>query len=112
MAAAREPKKSESIEIRLSHKAKAEFMERCQHERASASEAIRSMIALSARNAPAGAALGARWRTAVAVAAGMALGAGAAAPALAHASQPSREAFAALDRNHDGVLSYIEFSAR
>jgi len=44
MASIKPPKKSETIEIRLSHEAKAAFMERCRQERRTASEAIRLLI--------------------------------------------------------------------
>lgn len=113
MAEMREPKKSESIEIRLSHQAKSAFMHRCREDGVTASEAIRGLIdarIANGREAPRG--RRGQWRTLAAIAVGMALGAGAAAPALAHASQTSHAAFDRLDRNHDGVLSYDEFRTR
>lgn len=113
MSDKREPKKSETIEIRLSHDAKTAFMRRCRDDEVSASEAIRAMI--DARIADRREVSGRRkvhWRTIAAIAAGVALGAGTAAPALAHASQTSHAAFERLDRNHDGVLSYDEFRTR
>jgi len=113
MASTRQPKKSESIEVRLSHETKAAFMEHCRQAGRTASEAIRLFIDgevtpcpdTPRRRAP-------HWRTAMAIAAGAALGMGAAVPSLAHATQTSRAAFQQLDRNHDGVLSYEEFRAR
>ena len=109
----REPKKSETIEIRLSHEAKSAFMQRCREDAVTVSEAIRALIdarIADPREAPEGRKV--HWRMVAAIAAGMAIGAGAAAPALAHASQASHAAFDRLDRNHDGVLSYDEFRAR
>ncbi|WP_420140747.1 hypothetical protein [Sphingomonas sp.] len=109
----RDPKKSEAIEIRLSHVAKSAFMDRCREDGISASQAIRTMIdARIADHQNAGRGRSAGWRTIAAVAAGMVFGAGAAAPALAYANQTSHAAFDRLDRNHDGVLSYAEFRAR
>lgn len=108
----RPPKKSESIEIRLSHEAKTAFMQRCNDEGITASEAIRSMIDDRKIGRPQMTARTSLWRTGLAIAVGIALGAGAAAPALAHANQTSRATFDQLDRNHDGVISYDEFRIR
>lgn len=113
MSGKREPKKSETIEIRLSHEAKSAFMRRCREDDVSASAAIRSLIDASTagpRERPTARRI--QWRTIGALAAGIALGAGAAAPALAHAELTSHAAFERLDRNHDKVLSYGEFRAR
>ena len=113
MSDKRDAKKSETIEIRLSHDAKSAFMRRCRADERSASEVIRSMIdAQIADRRQKPTALKTHWRSLVAIAAGMALGAGAGAPALAHASRTSHAAFDRLDRNRDGVLSYAEFRAR
>ena len=111
--ASRPAKKSETIEIRLSHEAKTAFMARCRRERQTASDAIRLFIDGQADVRPA-----ARprrlpsWRIAAAGLVGAALGLGIAAPSFAHAAQSSRTAFERLDRNHDGVLSYEEFRSR
>ena len=113
MATSKPPKKSETIEVRLSHEAKTAFMERCRHEQLTASEAIRLFIddqltpqpKLRRRR-------GAGWRIAAAGIAGAVLGVGAAAPAFAWAAQDTRPVFDQLDRNHDGVLSYQEFRSR
>jgi hypothetical protein len=113
MPQTREPKKSETIEIRLSHEAKSAFMDRCRADSVTASEAIRALIDARIADrpeAPEGRKL--PWRLVAAIAAGMAIGAGATAPALAHANQARQAAFDRLDRNHDGVLSYEEYSAR
>lgn len=113
MTSMRPPKKSEAIEVRLSHAAKTAFMERCRREDRTASEAIRLFIEaeIQSQATPRRRRLP-HWRTLIAVAAGMALGAGAAAPSLAHATRTSRAMFDQLDRNHDGVLSYGEFRSR
>jgi hypothetical protein len=112
MASIKPPKKTETIEVRLSHEAKEAFMERCRLEQRTASDAVRRFIdkqiapATSTRHRPA------HWRIVAAGLAGLALGAGAAAPSFARATQGTQAAFEQLDRNHDGVLSYEEFHAR
>src|SRR5579875_2017166 len=105
------PKKSETIEIRLSHETKTAFMERCRRDRRTASDAIRLFIddQLDSRSRKRRQRLRA-WRIAAAI--GAALGLGAAAPSFAHATENSKAAFDRLDRNHDGVLSYAEFRLR
>jgi hypothetical protein len=107
------PKKSETIEIRLSHEAKAAFMEKCRREQQTASEALRQFIDATIdprtdarpRRTPS-------WRIVAAGLFGAALGLGAAAPSLARAAHDDRAAFDQLDRNHDGVLSYREFQGQ
>lgn len=113
MTTSRASKKSETIEIRLSHEAKTAFMSRCRRERRTASEALRLFI---------DAEIGARpdvrrrplpsWRIVAAGVIGAAIGVGAAAPSFAHVTENSRAAFEKLDRNHDGVVSYQEFRSR
>lgn len=86
---ARPPKKSESIEIRLSFEAKQAFAARCNAEQRTASEVLRSYIEERTRTpvtAPVTAPLAAGrglWRTVIAGMAGLALGLGVAAPSLA-----------------------------
>ena len=113
MSDTKPPKKTGTIEIRLSDAAKAAFMEQCRREERTASEAIRLFI--EAQIAPRGD-FGTRrtpsWRIAIAALFGAALGVGVAAPSLAHSVQKSRPAFDQLDRDHDGVLTYREFQAR
>lgn len=111
MASSRFSKKSETLEIRLSHEAKAAFMERCREERRTASDAIRLFIDTQI-DPRAGGRRSTSWRIMVAGAIGAALGLGVAAPSFAHATENSRAAFDRLDRNHDGVLSYQEFRSR
>lgn len=106
---AREPKKSETLEVRLSHQAKTAFMARCGARGQSASDAIRSFIEadLAPRRQPSNAWRG--WAAAALI--GLGLGA-VAAPSLAEGRNTSQAAFSRLDRDHDGALSYAEFSAR
>lgn len=109
MASKRPPKKSETIEIRLSHEAKTAFVERCQRDQRTASEAIRLFIdghisQRSSRRPP--------WRLIAAALAGAAFGMGAAAPSFASATETTQAAFDHLDRDHDGVLTYREFGSR
>jgi len=109
MTAPRSPKKSETLEIRLPHATKQAFMARCQDEGRTASEAVRGFIegeiAPPLRRGVQG------WQMALAVLLGLAIG-GVAAPSLAHPVSSSRAAFDKLDRNHDGVLTYEEFTHR
>ena len=113
MPSVRPPKKSDAIEVRLSHAAKSAFKEQCRRENRTASDAIRLFIDAQIGREPVPRAKRMpHWRTLAAVAAGMALGMGAAAPSLAHATQTSRAMFDQLDRNHDGVLTYEEFRSR
>ena len=113
MASIKPPKKSETIEVRLSYEAKAAFMERCRHEQLTASEAIRLFIddQLDPRAKPHRRRI-LSWRLLAAGVAGAVLGLGAAAPSFAWAAQNTRPAFDRLDHNHDGVLSYQEFRSR
>jgi hypothetical protein len=106
-------KKNDSIEIRLSDETKAAFKETCRLEGRTASDAVRAFI--EDRLDPG---LGLRrrrrslWRFGAAVAAGAVLGGGLAAPSIAASADGSRSAFQALDRDHDGALTYEEFRAR
>lgn len=105
---AREPKKSETLEVRLSHPVKTAFMARCGERGQSASDAIRSFIAADLAS---GRQTSRPWRGwAAAALIGLGLGA-VAAPSLAEGRNTSQSAFSRLDRDHDGVLSYAEFAA-
>lgn len=111
MSRQRAPKKSETVEIRLSHPVKTAFMDRCRAEGRTASDAIRQFIEaeLAGGARPRAKSLSG-WRALVAAAvAGLALGA-VAAPSLAQ-SNGGAERFERLDRNHDGVLSRAEYLA-
>ena len=99
-------KKSETLEIRLPYPTKLAFMARCRDEGRTASEALRGFIEgavaprrprNAARNLIAGALVAA------------AMGA-VALPSLARQAGAAAD-FARLDTNHDGVISYAEFSA-
>lgn len=110
MPAARAPKKSESLEIRLPYPAKQAFMARCQAQGVTASEALRGFIdgQIEPARRPAARPVSRRahWIAGALIAA--AVGAVAvpslALPALSHAAS-----FEQLDANHDGVLSKAEF---
>jgi hypothetical protein len=113
MISTRPPKKSETIEIRLSHTAKSAFVEHCRHEQRSASEVLRLLIderidpvsRARSRRLP-------RWPIAAAGIAGALFGIGAAAPSLARATQNNCASFDQMDRNHDGVVGREELGSR
>lgn len=116
MSASRQPKKSETLEVRLSHAEKQAFMARCQAEGATASELVRGFIA-GRVSRPAKRKGGLGWTVAAALGAGLAVGA-IAAPSLAQSAsravhtEDDRAAFARLDRNGDGQVNFAEFQAR
>lgn len=110
MASAKFSKKNDSIEIRLPDQAKSAFREKCRREGRTASEALRAFI--DEQLEPRSRAVRRRKsmsRIAAAAVAGAILGGGIAAPSLAASGDNSRSAFHAMDRNHDGALSYEEF---
>jgi EF hand/Ribbon-helix-helix protein, copG family len=113
MATAKFTKKNDSIEIRLPDETKAAFREKCRREGRTASDAVRSFID---EQLEPGRIVSRRrrsfWRIGAAVAAGAVLGGGLAAPSIAASADNSRSAFRALDRDHDGALSYEEFRSR
>ena len=113
MLSNRVPKKTETIEVRLDNATKAAFMAQCARDGASASHAIRGFIN-TRLNAPSGSRHrhSSAWRTAIAGLLGLMLGVGATAPSLAHGVEPAGPAFAQLDRNHDGMLTPEEYSAK
>ncbi len=106
-------KKTEVLEVRLPHEAKAAFMALCQATGRTASEAVRVFIdqELAGKAAKPSRLHGLLWRALVAALAGLAVGA-VAVPSLARPTTTSRAAFEQLDKNHDGVLSFEEFSRR
>jgi len=106
------PKKSEVLEVRLPYETKTAFMARCRETDRTASEVVRIFIdqELDGRAARPRS-LGLVWRAAAAALAGLAVGA-VAAPSLARPTTPSHAAFERLDANHDGNLSFEEFSGR
>lgn len=108
---ARPPKKSETLEVRLPYQTKTAFMARCQAEGRTASDAVRGFIedeltgaSRLRRHRTRG------WQAVAAAVAGLVLGA-VAAPTLAQTAT-EHQSFHALDRNHDGVLSSVEYVAR
>lgn len=113
MTATKSSKKSETIEIRLSHEAKTAFMAQCRARQHTASDAIRLFIdgELAEQAAPRRSRVP-HWRMVTAMAAGAAFGMGMAIPSLAHATQTSKTVFEKLDRNRDGLLNYQEFRRR
>lgn len=107
----RPPKKSDTIEVRLPHAVKRAFMEQCRAEGRTASDVVRGFVAArlsgEARAVPAPR----RWSRPIAAAA--MLGALALAiPGAISAAPDLRPAFAAIDRNHDGLLTPDEFGPR
>lgn len=108
MRTPRPEKKSETLEIRLGHSAKADFMARCQAEGRTASEALRVYIESGTRRRRR-VSIGAVHAVAAAMA-GLAIGA-AAAPSVAQGVSP-KPAFDQLDRDRDGVLTRAEFDPR
>jgi hypothetical protein len=112
MAGPHRLKKTETIELRLPYAMKQAFMARCRASGASASEALRGFIAdyVDGRTG-ASARRGRKIATParLAVLAGALLGAAAlAGPSMARPSLPA--AFARMDLDHDGQISFAEFS--
>ena len=107
---ARQPKKSETLEVRLPFETKTAFMAQCQSDGRTASEAVRGFIEGELSSAPVRRVRTRGWQALLAaVAAGLAIGA-VAAPSLAQTASHTR--FAELDRDHDGVLTPVEYAAR
>jgi len=111
MSAGKPPKKSEMLEVRLPYETKVAFMARCRETRRTASEAVRVFIdqELEGRTGKRGRP-NLVWRVVAAAVAGLAVGA-VAAPSLAR-PLTAHAAFDRLDANHDGALSYEEYSRR
>ncbi len=123
----RPEKKSESLEIRLPYRTKAEFMARCRADGTSASQVLRGLIEDRLTRRVGERKPSARLGLRLAAAAAAALAAGATAlPSLARpleragfdqldadgdgAVRPAE--FARLDRNGDGAVSFAEFRRR
>ena len=103
----RKLKKSESLEIRIPYPTKQAFMARCRDEGRSASEALRGFID-GALETPKPQARRKPWRLIAGALIAAAVGA-MAVPSLARPGFRAAE-FAHLDANHDGVLSFAEYS--
>lgn len=109
MNCAKHVKKSETLEVRLSHEAKSAFMARCRDDGLTASEVVRRFIEREIAGGRDGRGRRSRrWSLIAASLAGLTVGA-VAAPSLAHPARATRAVFDRLDRNHDGVLSFAEF---
>lgn len=112
MTEPRKLKKSESLEIRIPYPTKQAFMARCRDEGRSASEALRALIEgqleATARRQPQPPPRRLGWRFVAGALIAAAVGA-AAVPSLARPGLRAAE-FAALDANHDGVLTFSEYS--
>ena len=113
MTSAKFIKKNDSIEIRLPDETKAAFRQKCRREGRTASDAVRSFI--DEQLDPRRTVRRRRrslWRIGAAIAAGAVLGGGLAAPSIAASADSSASLFHALDRDHDGALTYQEFRSR
>lgn len=104
----RKLKKSETLEIRIPYPTKQAFMARCRDEGVSASEALRGFID-GHLDRPGRSRRTLRLTAGAIIAAAVA---GAALPTLAMASHDSQAAFARIDRDGDGQISFAEYSAR
>lgn len=111
MPSAHRLKKNSTIEVRLPDETKAAFMERCQLEGRTASEAVRSFIEVELRE-PSGQKRRSPLRLGLATLAGVAMGAGMAAPSFASSATPTEAGFEKLDQDRDGRLTFQEYSSR
>jgi len=113
----RNPKKSDTIEVRLPHAVKRAFMDQCRAEGRTASNVVRGFVeARLAGDTPSPGdlpqpGLVRRWLRPIA-AAGMIGAIGLAMPAAVTAAPDFRPSYAAFDRNHDGVLTPDEFGPK
>lgn len=108
----REPKKSETFEVRLSHDVKRALMDKARTEGRSASEVIRASIDryLAEQRKENRSMLVTLWKPAVAVsAASIAVMFAALSPAPTQAKPDLKSVFQMLDRNHDGAITMDEF---
>jgi hypothetical protein len=112
MTGPREPKKSETFEVRLSYEAKRALIEKARAEGRSASEVIRASIDryLAEQRKENRSMFVTLWKPAAAVgAASLAMMWAALSPAPTQATPNLRSIFQMLDRNHDGVITFEEF---
>ena len=112
MSGSREPKKSETIEVRLPHKVKSALMNKARAEGMSASEVIRQSIDsyLAQQPKEARSMLFAMWKPAALIGAGsLALVLTSISATPSQAKPDLRSVFQMLDRNHDGAITINEF---
>ena len=112
MSGSREPKKSETIEVRLPHKVKSALMSKARSEGKSASEVIRHSIDsyLAEQPTEARSMLLALWKPAALIGAGsLALVLASISATPSQAKPDLRSVFQMLDRNHDGAITINEF---
>lgn len=107
----KQPKKTETVEVRLPFVTKLAFMQHCREKGLTASEAIRHYIDSELEPRPRTGLLAGKRKVVGVIMAVLAVGA-IAAPSLAQTLAPSRAAFGHLDLNRDGVLSFEEFRRR
>ena len=108
----REPKKSETVEVRLSHEVKRALMEKARTEGRSASEVIRASIDtyLAAQRKEDRSMFVTLWKPAAAIgAATIAVLWTALAPSAVQAKPDLKAIFQMLDADHDGAVSLDEF---
>jgi Ca2+-binding EF-hand superfamily protein len=114
MTEGREPKKSETLEVRLTHEAKLALMRKAQAEGRSASDVVRDCIGAYLVDQPkeARSMLITVWKPAAAVgAAAVAIVWSALAPTSAMAGPDLRATFEHFDRDHNGSVTLAEFRA-
>lgn len=112
MSGSREPKKSETIEVRLPHRVKSALMNKARAEGRSASEVIRQSIDsyLAQQPREARSMLFALWKPAALIGAGsLALVLASISATPTQAKPDLRSVFQMLDRNHDGTITINEF---
>ncbi|HEV8408594.1 MAG TPA: EF-hand domain-containing protein [Sphingomicrobium sp.] len=112
MNGSREPKKSETIEVRLPHKVKSALMNKAHSEGKSASEIIRQSIDsyLAEQPTEGRSMLFALWKPAALIGAGsLALVLVSISATPIQARPDLRSVFQMLDKNHDGAITINEF---
>ena len=108
----REPKKSETVEVRLSHEVKRALMDKARTEGRSASEVIRASIDtyLAEQRKEDRSMLVTLWKPAAAAgAASIALVWAALAPTAVQAKPDLKAIFQSLDSDHNGAITLDEF---
>lgn len=112
MTGPREPKKSETIEVRVPYEVKSALMDKAHAEGRSASEVIRESILsyLAGQPKETSSMLSILWKPAAVVGAlSAALMSVTLLPSASHAQPDLKSVFQMLDRNHDGAITADEF---